>query len=151
MPSELREALNAAGASALIPKIIDPILLEYQRRYSPLVRAIPMQQWQADQYYFNQRTAVASGGFVPDGGARPVSNSTYVQLSYQMKHVESVGAVTGYAQEVTRQVIGDLRQTEIQGAIRGYYWDVEAGCLWGNAASTLNQAQPQFDGLDTLV
>ena len=151
MPSELREALNAAGASALIPKIIDPILLEYQRRYSPLVRAIPMQQWQADQYYFNQRTAVASGGFVPDGGARPVSNSTFVQLSYQMKHVESVGAVTGYAQEVTRQVIGDLRQTEIQGAIRGYYWDVEAGCLWGNAASTLNQAQPQFDGLDTLV
>ena len=151
MPSELREALNAAGASALIPKIIDPILLEYQRRYSPLVRAIPMQQWQTDQYYFNQRTAVASGGFVPDGGARPVSNSTYVQLSYQMKHVESVGAVTGYAQEVTRQVIGDLRQTEIQGAIRGYYWDVEAGCLWGNAASTLNQAQPQFDGLDTLV
>lgn len=68
-----------------------------------------------------------------------------------MKHVESVGAVTGYAQEVTRQVIGDLRQTEIQGSIRGYYWDVEAGMLWGNAASTLSQAQPQFDGLDTLV
>jgi hypothetical protein len=46
----------------------------------------------------------AAGGFVPDGGARTVSNSTYVQLSYQMKHIESVGAVTGYAQEVTRQV-----------------------------------------------
>lgn len=151
MPSELREALTAAGASALIPKIIDPILLEYQRRYSPLVRSIPTQRWQADQYYFNQRTAVASGGFVPDGGARPVSNSTYVQLSYQMKHVESVGAVTGYAQEVTRDVIGDLRQTEIQGSIQGYYWDVEVGALWGNAASTFNQAQPQFDGLDTLV
>ncbi len=151
MASELREALTAAGASALIPKVIDPILLEYQRRYSPLVRAIPMQQWTADQYYFNQRTSVANGGFVPDGGARTVSNSTYVQLSYQMKHVESVGAVTGYAQEVTRQVIGDLRQTEIQGSIRGYYWDTEAGILWGNAASTLNQAQPQFDGLDSLV
>jgi hypothetical protein len=151
MASELREALTAAGASALIPKVIDPILLEYQRRYSPLVRAVPMQAWSADVYYFNQRTSVANGGFVPDGGARTVSNSTYVQLSYQMKHVESVGAVTGYAQEVTRQVIGDLRQTEIQGSIRGYYWDVEAGLLWGNSASTLNQAQPQFDGLDSLV
>jgi hypothetical protein len=151
MPSELREALTAAGASALIPKIIDPILLEYQRRYSPLVRSIPMQRWGADQYFFNQRTAVAAGGFVPDGGAKPVSNSTYVQLSYQMKHIESVFAVTGYAQEVTRQVIGDLRQTEVQGAIRGYYWDVETGCLWGNSASTANQAQPQYDGLDTLV
>jgi len=151
MPSELREALTAAGASALIPKIIDPILLEYQRRYSPLVRSIPMQQWAADVYYFNQRTSVAAGGFVPDGGAKPVSNSVYVQLSYQMKHVETVGAVTGYAQEVTRQVIGDLRQTEIQGSIRGYYWDIETGILWGNSASTLNQAQPQFDGLDSLV
>jgi hypothetical protein len=58
MPSELREALTATGASALIPKVIDPILLEYQRRYSPLVRAIPMQQWSADQYFFNQRTSV---------------------------------------------------------------------------------------------
>ncbi len=151
MPSELREALTAAGAAALIPKIIDPILLEYQRRYSPLVRSIPMQRWEADVYYFNQRTAFASGGFVPDGGARPVANSTYVQNSFQMKHVETVGAVTGYAQEVTRQVIGDLRQTEIQGSIRGYYWDVETGILWGNAASTANQAQPQFDGLDTQI
>ena len=44
-----------------------------------------------------------------------------------------------------------MRQTEIQGSIRGYYWDVEAGILWGNAASTLTQAQPQFDGLDTLT
>jgi hypothetical protein len=151
MPSELREALTAAGAAALVPKIIDPTLLEYQRRYSPLCRAIPMQPWNADIYYFKQRTAVAAGGFVPDGGARPVANSTYVQNSFQMKHVETVGAITGYAQEVTRQVIGDLRQTEIQGSIRGYYWDVEAGMIWGNAASTLSQAQPQFDGLDTLV
>jgi hypothetical protein len=151
MPSELREALTAAQASPLIPKIIDPVLLEYQRRYSPLVRAIPTQLWGSDVYYFNQRTSVASGGFVPDGGARPVSNSTYVQLQYQMKHVESVYAVTGYAQEVTRQVIGDLRATEIRGAVQGYYWDIEGGIVWGNAAATATQAQPQFDGLDTLV
>lgn len=151
MPSELREALTAAGASALIPKIIDPILVEYQRRYAPLCRSIPMQPWQSDIYYFNQRTLVPGGGAVPDGGARPVTNSTYVQNQFQMKHVEAVGAVTGYSQEVTRQVIGDLRQTEIQGSIKGYYWDVETFMCWGNAASTLNQAQPQFDGLDTMI
>ncbi|WP_327066895.1 SU10 major capsid protein [Kitasatospora sp. NBC_01302] len=151
MPSELREALNVAGASALVPKIIDPVLLEYQRRYSPLVRSIPTQAWNADQYYFNQRTQVAAGGFVPDGGARPVSNSTYVQNSFTMKHVQVVGAVTGYAQEVTRQVIGDLRETEIEGSMRGLYWDIETGICWGNAASTLTGAQPQFDGLDSQV
>lgn len=151
MSSELREALTAATASALIPKIIDPLLLEYQRRYSPLCRALPTQRWGSDTYYFNQRTTVATGGFVQDGGATPVANSTYVQSSFQMKHVQVVGAVTGYAQQVTQQVIGDLRQTEIEGSIRGYYWDVEAGISWGNAASTANGAKPQFDGLDTLI
>lgn len=68
-----------------------------------------------------------------------------------MKHIESVGSITGYAQEVTRLVISDLKATEIRGAILGYYWDVETGICWGNAASTLNQAQPQFDGLDTQI
>jgi hypothetical protein len=151
MPSELREALTAAGASAFLPKIIDPLLLEYQRRYSPLVRALPMVKWDSDVYYWNQRNVVANGGFVADGGAVPVSNSTYVQSSFQIKHLQVVGAVTGYSQEVTRQVIGDLRQSEIEGSIRGLYWDVETGINWGNSASTLNGARPQFDGLDTQV
>ena len=68
-----------------------------------------------------------------------------------MAHVQAVGAVTGYAQEVTQEVIQDLRATEINGAIKGYFWDVETFCGWGNAASTANQAQPQFDGLDTQI
>jgi hypothetical protein len=151
MPSELREALTAAGTSALIPKLIDPLLLEYQRRYSPLVRAIPTTTWDSTTYYFNQRTLVANGGFVSDGGAVPVANSTFVQNSFTMAHLQVVGAVTGYAQEVTRQVIGDLRQTEIEGSIRGMYWDIETGIDWGNAASTANCARPQYDGLDTQV
>jgi hypothetical protein len=151
VPSELREALTATGASALVPKIIDPILVELQRRYAPLVRALPTQEWNADQYYFNQRTVTPAGGFVPDGGARTVSNSTYVQNVFQMKHLQVVGAITGYAQEVTRQVIGDLRETEIEASLKGLYWDVETAILWGNAASTTNGAQPQFDGLDTQV
>lgn len=151
MPSELREALTAAGSTALTPKLIDTLLLEYQRRYSPLVRAIPTTNWNSTVYYFNQRTVVANGGFVSDGGATPVSNSTYVQNSFTMAHLQVVGAVTGYAQEVTRQIIGDLRQTEIEGSIRGMYWDIETGVNWGNSASTANGARPQYDGLDTLV
>lgn len=151
MSSELREALTAAGSSALIPKIIDPIMVEYQRRYAPLVRALPSQQWASDRYYFNQRTVNPAGGFVPDGGARTVSNSTYVQSSFPMAHLQVVGAVTGYAQEVTRQVITDLRATEVQGSIKGLYWDIETGINWGNAAATANGAQPQFDGLDTQI
>lgn len=151
MGSELREALTAAGASALVPKIISPMLLEYQRRYSPLVRSIPSMQWGSDSYYFNQRTVNPNGGFVTDGGARVVSNSTYVQNSFQMKHFQTVGAITGYAEEVTRQVIGDLRAKEIEGTIQGQYWDIEHALIWGNSGSTQFGPYPQFDGFDTLV
>ena len=149
MTSELREALGVAGTGPLQPKIIDPILLEYQRRYAPLVRALPTTRWDADVYYFNTRTALARGGFVQDGGGQNLSNSTYVQNSFKMAHVMVTGAVTGYAQEVTRLVIGDLRETEIDGSIKGLWWDIETGILWGNSAATLNGAAPQFDGLDT--
>ena len=112
------------------------------RRFSPFVRSIPMTKWDADMYYFNQRTQLASGGFVADGGAVPVATSTYVQNNFQIKHLQIVGAVTGYAQQVTRQVIGDLRQTEIEGAIQGLLWDIETGIDWGNSASTINGARP---------
>lgn len=151
MSTELREALTAATASALVPKFIDPVLVELQRRYSPLCRSLPTQQWDSDQYYFNQRTVTPAGGFVPDGGARIVSNSTYVQQSTQMKHLQVVGSVTGYAQSVTRLQIGDLRENEIQASIKGLYWDIETGILWGNSAATANGAAPQFDGLDTQI
>jgi hypothetical protein len=147
--SQVREALTALGASPFVQKVIDPTLVELQRRYMPVLRAIPSQRWTTDIYNFNQRTVVPAGGFVPDGGARTVSNSSYVQLSYQMKHIQTVGAVTGYAQEVANLL--DLRRTEMAGATMGYYWDAECGAMWGNAASTAGQAQPQFDGFDTLV
>jgi hypothetical protein len=149
MPTQVREALTALGASPFVQKVIDPTLVELQRRYNPLVRAIPTQRWTTDVYNFNQRTTVPAGGFVPDGGSRPVANSAYVQNSYQMKHLLSVGSVTGYAQAVANLV--DLRRTEIMGANQGYYWDIESAICWGSAAATFSQAQPQFDGLDTLV
>jgi hypothetical protein len=151
MPSELREALTLSGVGPLLPKIIDPLMLEYMRRIAPLVRAIPSTRWDTDQYYWNNRNQVATGGFVSDGGAAPVSNSVYAQSSFQMKHLQIVGAVTGYSQAVTRMVIGDLRQTEIEGSIQGLLWDTETAIDWGNSASTVNGARPQFDGLDTQV
>jgi len=148
--SEIREALTAAGASPFVPKLIDPVLVEYQRRFAPWCRAIPTKKTNSTAYFFNTRTVVVSGGAVPDGGARPVSTSTYQQGSFNMTHIQAVGSVTGYAQAVTTDLV-DLRATEINGAIKGYYWDVETFCGWGNSASTATGAQPQFDGLDTQI
>jgi hypothetical protein len=149
--SEIREALTAAGAQPFVPKLIDPTLVEYQRRFAPWCRAVPTKLTKSTTYFFNTRTVVVSGGAVPDGGARNVSTSTYQQGSFNMAHIQAVGSVTGYAQAVTSDLV-DLRATEINGAIKGYYWDIETFMGWGNAASTaLNQSQPQFDGLDTQI
>ena len=55
MPTDLQEALTAVGSAALIQKQIDPVLIEYQRRYAPFVRALPTQKWGSNVYYFNHR------------------------------------------------------------------------------------------------
>lgn len=151
MSGELREALTAANVTALIQKRIDPLLLEYQRRYAPLVRVTPSIPWNSTTYYFNQRTQRAPGGFVTDGGARPVTNSTYAQTPFTIRNLQNVGAVTGFSQAVTADLIGDLREREIDGAVQGLLWDVEAGMLWGNDPATANGPYPQFSGYDTLI
>ena len=150
MPTDLEEALNAAGAAPLVQKQIDPVLLEYERRYAPLVRATATEKWGSNVYYFNQRTSVAPGGFVTDGGARPVTNSVYTQNQFTIRNLQSVGAVTGFAQQVTADLIGSLRATEIEGAARGLLWDIETAMVSGNAAATLAGPYPQFDGYDTI-
>ena len=151
MATDLQEALlTAGGAAALVAKHISPVLLEYQRRYAPLVRALPSQSWSTPVYFFNKRTTLPSGGFVTDGGARPVSVSNYAQENFQIRLLQSVGAVTGYAQAVTADVIGNLRAREIAGAARGLYWDIETALLWGAGAPTATGPYPQFDGLDVI-
>ncbi|MQS14515.1 phage major capsid protein [Streptomyces kaniharaensis] len=151
MSAELREALTAAGASALVPKVIDPNLFERIRRYSPLIEALPSQKIKTTDYYFNTRNGLASGGAVTDGGARQVSVGTYFQNKFTIKQLQVVGAVTGYAEEVTADVIGDLRAREIMGAIKGLRWDTEQQLVAGNAGATQFGPYPQFDGLASLI
>lgn len=149
--TEIREALTAAGASPLVPKIISRALLEYQRRYAPVIAAIPSFKWPTDIYHFNQRNAVPNGGAVVDGGARPMTNSMYAQTGFPMKHAQVIGGVTGYAQAVTSGQIGDLLGKEVDGALQGHYWDMETYTMWGSAAATVNGAYPLWDGFDNMV
>jgi hypothetical protein len=151
MGNDLQEALTAAGVSALVQKQIDPMLLEYQRRYSPLVRSLPSVKWGSTVYNFNTRTSRIPGGFVADGGARPVGQSAYAQSNFTIRNLQAVGSVTGYAQEVTRDLMGDLRAREIEGAVQGLLWDIETGIDWGCAGATQNGPYPQFDGMDVQI
>lgn len=149
--NQLGEALTAAQVPALIQKVIDPLMLDYQRRYAPLVRVTPTKQWGSTIYNFNRRTSRAPGGFVTDGGARPVGASVFEQKNFTIRNMQSLGAVTGYAQEVTRSLIGDLQREEIEACAQGLLWDIETAMVWGNSGATVNGPYPQFDGLNTLV
>ncbi len=149
--SELREALTAAGATALVPKIIQKAVLEYQRRYAPVVAAIPTVKWDTDVFFYNRRDANPNGGAVQDGGARVMSNSVYNQAGFPMKHLQIQGGVTGYAQAVTSGEVGDLLGKEVDGALKGHYWDMECFTMWGSAAATVNGANPIWDGFDNVM
>ena len=109
MATELREALTASGASALIQKVIDPVLVEVVRRFSPMLQSTADVKWTSNIYNWNQRTVLPNGGFVTDGGARPLTTSTYVQTPVTIRNMQVVGGVTGYAQAVTADLIGSLR------------------------------------------
>jgi hypothetical protein len=152
MPTELEEAITAASTvTPLIQKQIDPLLLEYQRRYSPLLRAIPSKQWGSTQYYFNRRVTRPDAGGVTDGGARPIGNSTYEQAIYNIRLFQAVGSVTGFAQTVTRDLVGDLRQLEIDGTVQSMLWTIENSFVWGSDPATANGVYPICNGLDYLV
>lgn len=152
MPTELEEALTAAtSVPGLVQKQIDPLLLEYQRRFAPLLAAIPSRQWGSTQYFFNRRTQRPDAGGVVDGGARPIGNSTYEQASFNIRLFQAVGAVTGFAQTVTRDLVGDLRQLEIDGTVQSMLWSIENAFIWGNDPATANGLYPICSGLDYLV
>lgn len=152
MPTELQEALTTAGSvTPLIPKSIDPVLLEYQRRYAPLLAAIPTKQWNSTQYFFNRRVSRPDSGGVVDGGARPIGNSVYEQAVFNIRLYQAVGSVTGFAQTVTRDLVGDLRQIELDGTVTSMMWTLENALIWGHDGATAGGQYPISSGLDYLV
>ncbi|MGH2897013.1 MAG: hypothetical protein ACRDPM_27625 [Solirubrobacteraceae bacterium] len=127
------------------------MLLEYQRRYAPLLALIPTKQWNSTQYFFNRRVNRPDSGGVTDGGARPIGNSTYEQAVFNIRLFQAVGSVTGFAQTVTRDLVGDLRQIELDGTVTSMMWTLENCLIWGHDGATVAGQYPISTGLDYLV
>ncbi len=107
--ADLREAITAAsGALPLIPKDISPLLLEYVRKFAPTRVAFPRQTWNTDIYYFNQRNALPRAQFVQEvppltgAGSVTATSSNYLQTAFAIKHFQSNGDVSKFAQKVAR-------------------------------------------------
>jgi hypothetical protein len=150
MTTELHEALLASDATAFDPKVIDALVLEYVRRYSPLLAALPSKDINSTTWWFNTRTALPNGGAVKDGGGRPLTHSTYTQASAVIKLFQVVGGVTGYAQKIA-STLTDLYAQEVRGASQSLAFNLETHLLFGSAGATAGGQYPTFDGFDIQV
>ncbi len=151
---ELRETLTASGgASNLVPKIIDRLLLEYKREQAPLTRAIPRKTWLTDVYYFNERTALPLSQMTTEAPSTTdvaASQSTYTQVKFPIKHMQSQLDISTFAAKVA-MVNGNLFDLELAGAAKTMSWHEEINHLWGAANATVNTKRPQWDGIDIQV
>lgn len=151
---DIREAYTlAGGASALTPKIIDRLLSELVRKYAPLRRAIPRKTWESDVFYFNRRTALPKAQATTEAPSTTdvtASNSTYNQISFAVKHLQSQLDISTFAAKVAT-VNGNLFDLELAAASKAMAWLEEILHIWGSANATLNTKRPEWDGLDLLI
>lgn len=151
---QLREAYTLnAGAINLTPKLISRALLEYTRRYCPLKRFLPRSAWTSDTYYFNQRAGLPQAQMTTEAPSTTdvaATNSTYNQLSYVVKHMQSQLDISNFAAQVAT-VNGNLFDLEIAGAGLAMSYLEEMNHLYGANLATLNTKRPQWDGLDLLT
>ncbi len=151
---DLRETLSVvSGASGLVPKIIDRLLLEYQRKYAPLHKAIPRKTWETDVYYYNQRSALPKAQMTieaPSTTNVAATTSTYNQLNYPIKHMQAQLDISTFAAKVAI-VNGNLFDLELAGAAKAMAWNEDISHLYGAAQATINTLRPQWDGFDVQI
>lgn len=151
---DLRETLSTtSGATSLVPKIIDRLLLEYQRKYAPLHKAIPRKTWETNTYFFNQRTALPQAQMTTEAPSTTqvaATQSTYVQNNYPIKHAQVQLDISTFAAKVA-VVNGNLFDLELAGAAKTMAWLEDMQHLYGSAQATLNTLRPQWDGFDVQV
>lgn len=150
----LRETLGTTtGAGGLVPVIIDRLLLEYQRKYAPLHRAIPRKTWSTNEYLFNQRNKLPLAQATTEAPSTTdvaASQSNYAQTTFLIKHLQSQLDISTFAAKVAI-VNGNLFDLELAGAAKAMAWLEEAQHLYGSAQATLNTKRPQWDGFDVQI
>jgi len=149
--SDLRETFNlAGGGSNLTPKLIDRLLFEGVRRFSPLRRVFPRKTWESDQYFFNKRTKLPQAQSTTESPTTTqvaATSSTYVQTDFTIKHTQSNLDIAKFTAQVAR-VNGNVYDLEVMGAGKAMAWHEECLHMWGSSGATLNTLRPQWDGID---
>lgn len=151
---DLRETMTStSGASQLVPKIIDRLLLEYQRKYAPLHKALPRKTWETNTYYFNQRNQLPKAQMTTEAPSTTQvapSQSNYVQTGFDVKHPQVQLDISTFAAKVAI-VNGNLFDLELAGAAKSLAWLEEIQHLYGMQNASVNTLRPQWNGFDVQI
>jgi hypothetical protein len=157
--AEIREAFSltsAGGASYLVPKVIDRMLTELQRKWGPMHRAVPRKTWETDTFYFNKRTALPTAQHTTESppssgtGSVAASNSTYTQGEFPIRHTQSQGDLSKFTVKVA-STNGSLFDLELGAHAKSMEWLEETTHVFGSMSATRNTYRQQWDGVDLLV
>jgi len=157
--AEIREAFSltsSGGAINLVPKAIDRVLNELQKKWGPMHRAVPRKTWETDIFYFNKRTAIPKAQHTTEApptsgtGSVAASNSTYTQGQFPIKHTQSQGDLAKFTVKVA-STNGSLFDLELGAHAKSMEWLEETTHVFGSAQATLNTHRRQWDGIDLMV
>ncbi len=154
---DVRETLSlSTGAQNLVQPVIDRMLLEYVRKYTPLHRVLPREAWATNTYIFNKRNKYPVAQMVQEApptsgtGSVAATNSNFVQVQFPIKHMQVNLDLSNFAIQVAR-VNGNLVDLELAGAAEAMVYREEMEHLFGFAAATVNTLRPGWDGYDSLL
>lgn len=121
MAEELRKALltTASGSgSPLVPEDLEPVLVEYLYKISPLTAMLPVKRANGATHEFNRRDGVPSAWFEGELASTTQQTSSYSRNTVQVKILRTGGGVSGFARAAMRRFI-DALEAEITGAVEG--------------------------------
>jgi HK97 family phage major capsid protein len=145
---QLQKALlqSTGDGVHLAPQDLNPMLMEYLGRLSPLYGMIAKKQAEGRTHEYTARTALPGAWFEGEVTTPAPAASGYTRKSVQLKILRIAGGVSGFQQAVSQKFI-DALESEIIGSLEGFANMLEWSTVYGDAA-----ADPyQFSGLDANI
>lgn len=145
---QLRKALlqSTGDGVALIPQDLNPMLVEYLGRLSPLYNLIPTKQAEGRTHEYTARVALPSAWFEGEITTPSPVSSGYQRKGVQLKILRISGGVSGFQQAASRRFI-DALETEITGSMEGFANALEWSTIYGDADADAYQ----YSGIDTFL
>ena len=154
---DVRETLSlTTGAQNLVQPIINRMLMEYVRKYTPLRRVLPREAWMTNTYFFNRRNKYPVAQMVQEAppltgaGSVTPTDSNFVQINFPIKHFQVNMDLSNFAIQVAR-VNGNLVDLELAGAAEAMVYREEMEHLYGSAGASLNTLRPGWDSFDLML